>query len=267
MKPFKAVHLGIRGLLSFHRTWLLIVLYCIGIQTGLSFIAREGQWSNNGIYDLMANFSGINGSTNQNMFIAIAIPVIVTLISQLTDKHEKALYVLKLGSRSRTWSSLAASAICLSLILTLMILGFSYLVGILLRGPENTWLHSTGSISKVLNNKEAFQSITPHITTFNILSALFVTKFFGFLLISFLTLFLKFFLKSSAIIIILLVTLAGIDLCNVLPFPIFTRAASLALHNWINPMSIVFQSLYLLAVSFVLLVIIRQLYKRKDFLS
>jgi hypothetical protein len=234
---------------------------------GLSLLAREGQWSHRGVYDLVANVSGITGSTNQNMFIFVGIPLIVTILTQLIEKNEQALYVMKFKSRFGTWHSQVVSAICLSLVLTCLIVGISIVIGGSLVGIRNTWLDSEGTISKVLQNKEGFSSILVHLSTLKIITTVFVSKFLGFLLISLFTLFLKYFIKSGALIMIIMIAIAGVDLTGILPVPIFTGAASLSLLNWLNPMTTLFHCIYLLIAAAVFYGITGMLYERKDFLS
>lgn len=267
MKPSKIIKLGLKGLLFEKKVWQIGVVYSVIILICLLMIAQKGQWSNRGIFDLIADIQGINGSTNQNMFMLVAIPFIVTVLTQLVDRNEQSLHVIKIGTRFHAWHVNVISAISLSLLLTLFILIISFLGGAWLVGTTNTWLSPSGTISKTLQNKGLFQSVIPHISTYKIVLTLFITKFLGFLTISFLTLFFKQFIRRGALIIMILIALAGVDIFVTLPFPIFTAAASLLLQNWLTPMITVYHCIYLAVASMVLYGVTGLLYERKDFLS
>lgn len=220
-----------------------------------------------GIYDLIADLSGLNGSTNWMMFLLVGIPVTVSCVTLLTDRIEKASWVVTYGSRFHTWHVLVLSAILFSFIFTCFILAISFFMGSLLVGTENTWLEQEGTVSKWLRNPERFQSVGPHLATYKIVVTLFVTKFLGIQMIAFCTLFFKQFIKSGAVILIICIALLGIDYLGIFPFPIFVHAASLSLVNWVNPMITVYRCFYLLVISFLLYGITGFLYDRKDFLS
>lgn len=267
MKPSKLLRVSLSSLFSFKGLWLFFLIYSFVTTYCLLIIARKGSWSHRGIFDLISYVDGIHGSTNQLMFIIVAIPFITTLMTQLVGRNEKSLHALKYGSRFRTWHANVIAAISLSFILTCLILAISFLGGALLVGTTNTWLSGDGTISQLLNNKTQFQSIVPHLATYKMVLTIFITKFLGFLLIAFLTLFLKYFIKSGALIMTIFIALAGIDLYGILPVPIFTRTASLALPDWLHPMTILYHCTYLAVASFVLYGVTGLLYERKDFLS
>ncbi|MCM3738577.1 hypothetical protein M3215_23080, partial [Bacillus cytotoxicus] len=112
-----------------------------------------------------------------------------------------------------------------------------------------------------------FQKVIAHVTSFKIIITVFVNVFLGALLISLLTLFLKQWIKSSAIILAIVFSLAALDKTNLFFFPFFTKATSLTIENWIQPMMTVYHCGYVLLVSLVLYSITGWLYERKDFLS
>ncbi|PLR78601.1 hypothetical protein CU633_05070 [Bacillus sp. V3-13] len=267
MKPFNVFRTSIRELFSDKKIWLLASIYCLFTLFCLMLIARRGAWSDRGIFDLIADVWGNLGSTNHQMFIIVAIPVIVTLLTQLIEKNERALNVITFGSRFRTWHAHVISAICLSFILTFIIVAISFLVGGLLVGTTNTWLIPSGTISELLNNKEHFLSIVSNIATYNIVFTIFITKFLGFLMISFCVLFLKQFIRNAALIMIILIGLAGLDQTGVLPVQLFTWNATLSIHNWLEPTITFYRCIYLFVISLVLYGITGWLYERKDFLS
>ncbi|MDC3414317.1 hypothetical protein NC797_14895 [Aquibacillus sp. 3ASR75-11] len=266
MKPYKIIRISIKELFTFKKIWLAIIVYCFVVLPSLMLIARNGAWSDRGIFDLIADVGGALGSTNHHMFYIVAIPIIVTIITQLIEKHEGALYVITFGSRFRAWHSHVTSVVCLSFILTFLILTISFLVGGLFVGMDNTWVHPSGTIGKLLNDREEFQSLVANVTTYKIVFSLFITKFLGFLMISFFALFLKQFIKSGALIMIILIGLAGLDQTGAF-IPIFTWRATLSINNWLDPIVTIYNSIYLLIVSLVLYAITGWLYERKDFLS
>lgn len=258
---------ALSGLFLPKKIWLMGSTYCLIAITCLLIITRQGARLHRGIFDLMADLHGLMGSTNQLMFIVVGIPFIVTLVSHFFERNERGMSVVKLGSRFRTWHVHVISAICLSFILTCLILVISFLIGGCLVGLENTWLSRTGTVSKILHNKGDFQSVLTHLSTYKIILTLFITKLLGFMMISFLTLFFKQFIKSSALIMIIFIALAGIDQLSSLPIPFFTRMASLTIKNWLDPMITIYHSLYFFIVSLILYGLTGFLYERKDFLS
>lgn len=267
MKPSKVINTRILNLFSLKKVWLFIFVYSLIIITCFLVIAREGSWSPMGLYDIIANLDGIHGSTNQNMFLILAIPVIVTTITILVDKNEKSLLVIKYSSRFKVWHANVVSGIGFSFLFTCIILIISFLIGGLMVGFSNTWLSSSGTVSKAIHNKIHFQYILSNLATSKIIITLFLTKFFGCLMIVFLTLFLKQFIKKGVLIGIILIVLSVIDLdLNELQyFHFFTMTASLSLPNWINPMLTVYHCVYQLILCLVLYGITGLLYKKKDF--
>lgn len=86
-------------------------------------------------------------------------------------------------------------------------------------------------------------------------------------MIAFLTLFLNQFIKSGAVIMMILIVLAGLDQTGLLSVPVFTWTATLSLKNWLDPMVTIYRVIYLVIISIVLYGVTGSLYKRKDFLS
>lgn len=265
MKRSNIIKFGITGLFSLRNVWLYGGLYSLMVIYCLVFIAK-GIY-HQGTYDLISDISGSFGGANHHMFLFVAIPFIVTMMNQLLDKDERGVIVLKLGSRFRTWHSHVAAAIFLALLFTCLILIVSFISTGLLIGLQNTWLSDKGTISKTLHNKAHFQAIIGHLATWKIVLTLFYTKFLGCLMIAFLTLFLKRWIKNGAVIVILLIAIAGLDQSGLLPFPVFTWAAVLEFRNWINPMITLYHSLYMFIVCLVLYGVTGMLYERKDFLK
>ena len=231
MKPFKVIRTGKSNLFSLNKIWVFVFIYSLIFITCLLTIARNGSWSPRGLYDIIANLDGIHGSTNQNMFLLLAIPVIVTMITLLVEKNEKSLLVLKYQSRFKVWHANVVSGIGFTFLFTCLILILSFLIGGLMVRYSNTWLSPLGSVSKGLHNKIHFQSVLPNLATSKIIITLFLTKFLGCLMIVFLTLFLKQFIKKGVLIAILLIVLSVIDLDlnSLLYFHFFTMTASLSL--------------------------------------
>lgn len=268
MKPSKLSHVALNKFLNINKkVWLGWCLYCLFVIICLMLISVEGSNAKHGIFDLVAGLGGLFGSTNQLMFIAFGIPFVVIIEIQLMSNNERAFVVIKSGSRFRTWQSLALITMFLSFFLTLFILVVSLLFAGFLEGFQNSWLTNNGTISKLLNNKQIFKEVSPHLATYKVIITLFITKFLGFLTIAFLTIFFKQWMRNSAFIIIILIGLAAIDQLGILPFEFFTFAASLNYKDWLNPMLTIYHSFYFLILSLVLYGVTGLLYERKDFLS
>lgn len=267
MKRSNIINIGIAGLFSLQKGWIYSTLYSIICIFCLLLISKEIDQSHRGIYDLIADVSGTYGSTNHNMFIFVAIPIIVMMINQLLDKEERCIVVHKLGSRFRTWNSHVTAAIILALLFTCFILIVSFISSGFLVGLQNTWLFDKGTISQILHNKAHFKAIVDHLATWKIVLTLFSSKFLGCLMIAFLTLFIKQWIKNGAIIVVFLIVLAGLDEISILPFHFFTRMAVLDIRNWLNPMITLYHSLYMFIVCLVLYGVTGMLYERKDFLK
>lgn len=242
-------------------------LYCLLVLTFLLEIAKGAPGKDLGIFDLLANLHGLEGSTNLLMFILVGIPLIVILNVQFIERIEKGRFVLKSGNRFRLWHAQVISAVCISFLMTCIVLAISLLIGGMFVGWQNTWLSSSGTISKMLHNQAHFQAIVPHLATYKVISTLFVTKFLGFMMIAFFTLFLKRWIKNNALIMIVMIALTGIDRLGSLPVPFFTLTATLYIRDWISPMLTVYHCIYLFIVSLVLYGVTGVMYERKDFVS
>ncbi|WP_175631829.1 hypothetical protein [Virgibacillus siamensis] len=201
------------------------------------------------------------------MFLIVAIPFIVIVLTRFVDESERSGFILALTSRFHIWHVQVVSAIMTSLMLTLFVLVVSFTGGGMLIGFENTWLQESGSIGQVVNDSEHFLMIVDNVETNRVVAVLFITKFLGFLMISFLVLFLKQFVKNGALIMIILVILAGIDYAALLPMRIFVGTAILTLRDWVEPSTTLFHCSYLLILSLVLYGVTGLIYQRKDFLS
>lgn len=268
MKPSKISHVALNEFLNINKkVWLGWCFYCLFVIICLMLISVEGSNAKHGIFDLIAGLGGLFGSTNQLMFIAFGIPFIVIMQIQFMTHNEREFVVIKSGSRFRTWQSLALITVYLSFFLTLFILAVSLLIGGLLEGFQNSWLSNNGTISKILNNKQYFNEVSPHLATYKVILTLFITKFLGFLTIAFLTLFFKQWVRNSAFIIIILIGLAAIDQLGILPFEFFTFAASLNYKDWLNPVLSIYHCFYFFILLLVLYGVTGLLYERKDFLS
>lgn len=268
MKPFDVIRTAsLRGVLL-KKVLGIAAAYGLLSVIGLVLLADYGRGTAKpGIFDLVADLSGVHGATNQNMFIIFGIPFIVTVLTLIYDEHEKSLYVLKCRSRFCTWHAHVWVAIGISFLLACFVVAVSFMAGLCLVGPENTWARADGTIAQALRDRQLFQSISDHLAAYKIIWVIFITKFLGFLMIAFSTLFLKQFIKSGAVICILLLAIAGIDYVEWLPFPVFDRAASLSLIDWIRPLVTFYHGVYLLVTSLMLYVITGMIYERKDFLS
>ena len=267
MRQFSPIHYGLKSLASIKIVWLLGITYIYISLYSLLLLTRKGEWSDYGFFDLLANVSGITGSTNGNMFIITGIPMTYILIVLLIERNEHTIYTLKFKSRFQIWHSQVITAFSISLSMTVIIIALSSLISAHLVGTQNTWLLESGTISKIINNHEKFQSILGNITSMRIIVWIFITKFLGFWFITMLVLLLKQLIRSNAVIVILLIALAGLDMTHLIPYPVFTGAASLSLLDWLHPINLVYRCLYLVIISLILYGIGGLLYERKDFLS
>ncbi len=236
-----------------------ILLWCLLI------LARQGEWSNRGIFDVVVDVGGINGSANHYMLIVVAIPVLVILLTHMVEQMENPISVLTYQSRFSIWHTQVVAAILLSLVFTIFIMAVSLLLGGVLVGWENTWLNPSGTVGEYLNNEEQYAAISTNLVTYKIIRTIFLTKFFGFLMISFSFLFLKQLLKNSAFVLIIMYAITGLDHLGVLPFFIYTMNATVSIADWLEPMKTIYHVIYLMVVSMVLYAITGWLYERKDF--
>lgn len=268
MRPSNMFRIAMRGLFSHRKAWAYGLLYVLTALFCLLLLAKAIDYPQQGIFDLLADIvGGVWGSTNTNMFIFVAIPFIGIIINEWLERHESGAFVIKSKSRFRMWHMHVLAAVGISFLFTCLLLIFSFTVGGIFVGFENTWTNQQGTIGQMLNDPDQFQSVVPYLSSLKIVSVLFVTKFLGCLSISLLTLFIRQFLKSGVVTMMIIIVIAGIDTYFSLPFPIFTRAASLSFSDWVNPMSINYHVIYLVILSLVLYGVTGWLYGRKDFLA
>jgi len=267
MKRFNSIPIVIRQLYLIKKTWLLTIIYASIVLFALLLISKPIDESIKiGIFDLLADIGEATGSTNHFMLMFVAIPVTVTILTALIKNIESAKIVLSLGSRFQIYHALVISALAFSLIFTIFIFLFSFLCGGLLVGFENTWLMPEGKISSILRDSDKFQAIIPNLETYKVVLTLVITKFLSFIMLSFCILFLYQLVKNSSLVMIILLVLAGIDQTGVFRFPIFTRFGTVHIYNWIDPMTTVYHSIFLIALSLFLYVVTGWLYERKDFI-
>jgi hypothetical protein len=214
----------------------------------------------------VADIGGALGGTNHYMFIMIGIPMAVTLLTHSIERIEKPPYLFAVGSRFQIWQVHLIMAFSLSLILTVLIIIESFFIGFLMVGFENTWINASGTIAKTLKNMDLFQSIVNNLVSFKVIGTIFITKFLGFLMICLSFLFLKQLLNQTVLIMLILISLAGIDQIGVLSFPIYTWNGVLTIYNWLSPSKTMFHSIYLAAISLMLYGVSGWLYERKDFI-
>ncbi|TGA96893.1 hypothetical protein E4665_13605 [Sporolactobacillus shoreae] len=266
MRPSRLFRISVGALFSLRNVWLGGGIYCAFILTCLMALDKQGPGPR-GLFDLIADLYGLHGSTNQLMFVSVGIPMIVITMTQLMKFKDRGSFLTKMKSRFQIFHLYVIAAIVYSIVFTVLILLFSWAVGGLIAGFGNTWLRADGSVSWLIHNPQRFQSVLPHLATYKVVAALFVTKFLGFLMIAFLTLFLKCWIKNDGLILIVLVILAGIEMFGPFPISFFITPAVLVLENWINPISILFHCAYLFIVSLALYGITGMIYERRDFLS
>ncbi|HEY4554139.1 MAG TPA: hypothetical protein VIG80_13190 [Bacillaceae bacterium] len=267
MKPFELWKTSFRSLIAQKRFGLWILVYILAAEWFLITLARQGSWSDRGLFDLIADPLGWGGGTNHHMFILVAIPTLVLVLGRMVDFNQTAGLVLKFGSRFKTWHANVLSAIFLSALLACLILGVSLLVAGLMVGWENTWLKPSGTIGDVLADEGKLNAILPNLAGHRLILVILATKFLGFVMISSYILFLKNFIKNDGFILIILIAMAGLDYTGVLRFPVFAMSAVLTFRDWLEPATTVYHSLYLFIVSLVLYSVSGWLYERKDFLS
>lgn len=267
MKQFNFIPIVTRQLYLIKKTWLIATIYASIVLFALLLISKPIDESiKSGTFDLLADIGGVNGSTNHFMLMFVAIPVTVTILTALIKNIESAKIALSLGSRFRIYHALVFSALGFSLIFTIFIFLFSFLCGSLFVGFENAWLMPEGRISNLLRDSDKFQAIIPNLETYKVVLTLVITKFLSFIMLSFCVLFLYQLVKKSSVIMIILLILAGIDQTGVLGFPIFTWFGTLNIYNWLAPMTTVYHSVFLIALSLILYVVTGWLYERKDFI-
>ncbi|MCM3738563.1 hypothetical protein M3215_23000, partial [Bacillus cytotoxicus] len=197
MKRFNTIYIGMKSIGARKHLLLIGGLYAIIILYNLEVAAKTSVPVKAGVFDVITPLNNPTGATSQYMFMFIAIPFLVTILTQIMERNEQSLYVLKSNSRFHVWHVHVVTALLLSLCFTCFVLGFSFIFGVLLVGSENTWVHASGWFSELIHNPELFQKVIAHVTSFKIIITVFVNVFLGALLISLLTLFLKQWIKSS----------------------------------------------------------------------
>jgi hypothetical protein len=239
----------------------LLIIICL-----LSIAHYEYGSTQIGIFDLIASIRGAEGSTNHFMFMFLGIPVIVTVLTHAIRNIENSRFLLHMKSRFQIYHTQVFLAFGISLFLTVFLLILSFLIGNVLVGMENTWLSPSGTIMELIQEPKKFQSIIDNLASERIVFLLFLTKFLGFLMISFCTLFLYQFTKSSPLIMIILLILSAIDHIGIFPIPIFTWNAILSINDWLEPITTVYHSVLLIVISLCFYGITGWLYERKDFI-
>ncbi|GGE53125.1 hypothetical protein GCM10011391_34990 [Pullulanibacillus camelliae] len=266
MKRFKGIQQSIERLFLFKKVWLLGSLYSLFVLYLLTMMTRGAGSTDRGFFGLIADVGGLEGSTNQFMFITVGIPLIVIVLTQYIESIEKGACLVKIGSRFHLWHRHVIVVICLSFVLTCLILIIAFLWAGCFAGFNNTWVSRTGLISHELHDEVRFRGVVSHVVTYKVILIVFISKFLGLLTIAFFTLFLKQWLKNSALVLIILIALAGLDQTGVVPISFFTRAMTLSLQDWLYPMMAFYQCLYLFILSLVLYGVTGLLYERKDFI-
>ena len=107
-------------------------LYASVMIVCLCLLARKGDWSERGWFDVISDVGGFQGGTNHQMFIVVGIPLTVTLLIRIFDHLEQPIYAIHLGSRFRIFNIHVLSAVGLSLLFTLFVVAFSSLTAGLL---------------------------------------------------------------------------------------------------------------------------------------
>ena len=59
MKPSKVINAGFRNLFAIKKAWLFTGLYSIIVLLSLLILARKGEWTHFGIFDIVATINGI----------------------------------------------------------------------------------------------------------------------------------------------------------------------------------------------------------------
>lgn len=265
MRLYNMVSISMKNIYAMKGLILIGGIYAIIIIYNLEVVAKTTVPVQKGIFDVIAPLNSPTGGVNQYMFMFIAIPFLVTVLTQIMERNEQSLYVVKYNSRFYVWHVHVVTALLLSLFFTLFVLGSSYLIGTFLVSSENTWIYTSGWLSESIDNPELFQMVIPHVSSSKILTTLFVNVFLGALLISLSTLFLKQWIKSGAIIFVIIFSLAALDRTNLFLFPFFTKSISLNIENWIQPMTTVYHCGYVILISLVMYSVTGWLYERKDF--
>ncbi|MED4515055.1 hypothetical protein P9247_03040 [Bacillus subtilis] len=218
------------------------------------------------IFDFLSDLNGIMGLTNKNVMVFILIPFICLTILLIMKREETYNRIIKLPSRTSVWNKTVIISLVYTFILTFILVLGGYLIGGLIFGYENKWIGTNGQITVLLNNNKIPnpEQYLNKLSTFNVLTIIFLTKFLCLSIIALSTAIIKTIIKNSSLTLLCICIYSYIDAMYLNP-SLFINKSILDVNNWLNLRNVLINNVYFIILLFALYFIGRELYSKKDF--
>lgn len=206
------------------------------------------------IFDMLCDVYKGMGIVGISRYIFPIIPLFVFMLISIIDFDNKTLWLIRQDSRKSIWNRQVLYTVKLSLIYSIAIIFGGYLAsGILIGSFDNKWTNSDGFVYKLLGEPSSWSDISSKFDSYKILFFIFTSNFFGLCAIGLLICTGKMFLKNQYVCMLLIISLFISALFDNLS--IVLKQMTINLENWMNPITIIENDVYLILLILMLYVI------------
>ncbi|MDF2504703.1 hypothetical protein [Clostridium sp.] len=206
------------------------------------------------IFDMLCDVYKGSGIVGYSRYIFPIIPLFVFVLISIIDINNKTVWLARYKSRKNIWNRQVVYTIYLSFIYSILIILGGYLAsGVLIGSFNNKWITKDGFVYKLLGEPSNWSIISSYFTSYKILFFIFTSNFLGLCTIGLLICVAKTFLKNQYVCILLIISLFVSVLFD--KFSIVLKQMTINLENWINPITIIKNDVYLILLILMLYVI------------
>lgn len=201
-------------------------------------------------------------------FRSIIFPIgllFVVLILYIIHLQYDNNVVLKYENKDIFWAVQCKKIIILSFIYTIMTVLIAYATSSVFVGHmHNNWIEKSGSIYNNIQNINLWNKISFILPTYNLLGIILISMFVGLSSLGIFVAYLKIFLKSEYVFSIVILLFATEMMWK--NISLFCKRSSITLQNIVQPISIIFNILYMIIGGCILYNLGKEKINKVDFL-
>lgn len=248
------------------KIYFIVISICVlAYSLAIYFIMSSSK--DKAVINLVSTLDGQGGMAGPAAFTYVYTPILFFGINSHIISSEKEGFIIKMKTRKNIFNNHVFFVIALSIIISLLIVCFGYLIGWLYAGGfENLWPKSDRLYESPRYKNLDILEILNTIPIYIVLLKTFIIKFLGLSVLGFLIIILKNIINNNGIlaIVILLVPFIDVEFLN---SAILMNKFSLTLETWVSPGDFIINITYLLFLLIALYLVGREMYKDKDFIG
>lgn len=268
MKFTDIIHYFYRNLISIkYRVCLsFFIMYISVIYLAKKYIDSLPPNIEISVFDMLCDVYKGLGMVGISRYVFPIIPLFAFTLISMIDFDNKTLWLIRYNSRRNIWNKQFVFTLSISFLYSIVIILGGYLVsGILIGSFNNNWTNTNGIVYKLLGEPANWHEISNDFISYKILFFIFTSNFLGLCATGLLICVVKMLLKNHYVFILLVISLFSSALLN--KFSITLKQMTINLVNWMNPITIIENDIYLIFLILMLYVIGDWIIGKKDIIG